>query len=116
MITPIIIFLDIKIGIDDNINNIEKINIMYVFNCNDVVWLNKYSIFDRTVEKDGILESTIANKKGMIVFSPLAQGLLTNRYLKGIPGAAKIKEVINSEQNLENVKEILNKTMFMGNN
>jgi len=37
-------------------------------------------------------------------------------YLKGIPGAARVKEIINQEQNLENVKEILNKTMFMGNN
>ena len=37
-------------------------------------------------------------------------------YLKGVPGASKIKEMINTEQNLEKVKEILNKTMFMGNN
>ena len=35
-------------------------------------------------------------------------------YLKGIPGSSKIKELINQEQNLENVKEILNKTAFMG--
>lgn len=37
-------------------------------------------------------------------------------YLKGIPGASKIKEMVNNEQNLENVKEILNKTVFMGDN
>jgi len=37
-------------------------------------------------------------------------------YLKGIPGAAKIKESINQEQKLENVKKILNKTAFIGNN
>lgn len=37
-------------------------------------------------------------------------------YLKGIPGAAKIKEMVNQEKNLEKVKEILNKTEFIGNN
>lgn len=37
-------------------------------------------------------------------------------YLKGIAGSAKIKELINQEQNLEKVKEILNKTVSVGNN
>jgi len=37
-------------------------------------------------------------------------------YLKGVSGAAKIKEMINQEKNLEKVKEILNKTAVIGNN
>ena len=37
-------------------------------------------------------------------------------YLKGITGVAKIKEIINQEKELEKVKEILNKTAFIGNN
>lgn len=37
-------------------------------------------------------------------------------YLKGVTGAAKIKEMINQEKELEKVKEILNKTAFIGNN
>ena len=37
-------------------------------------------------------------------------------YLKGVPGAAKIKEMINQEKELEKVKEILNKTAFIGDN
>lgn len=37
-------------------------------------------------------------------------------YLKGVQNSSKIKEMINTEQNLEKVKEILNKTMFIGNN
>ncbi len=65
--------------------------ILEELHCPFIINQNKYSIFDRTVEKDGILESTIANKKGMIVFSPLAQGLLTNRYLKGIPEDSRVK-------------------------
>ena len=52
---------------------------------------NRYSIFDRTVEKNGILDAAIAAKKGMIIFSPLAQGLLTDRYLKGIPADSRVK-------------------------
>lgn len=59
--------------------------------CPFVINQNRYSIFDRTVEKNGILKSTIVKKKGMIVFSPLAQGLLTDRYLNGIPDDSRVK-------------------------
>jgi len=44
----------------------------------------KYSMFERTPEK-GLLDILRLEGIGCIVFSPLAQGLLTNRYLKGIP-------------------------------
>ncbi len=44
----------------------------------------KYSMFERWVE-DGLLEVLEENGVGCIPFSPLAQGLLTNKYLKGIP-------------------------------
>jgi L-glyceraldehyde 3-phosphate reductase len=44
----------------------------------------KYSMFDRWVE-GGLLDVLDANGVGCIPFSPLAQGLLTNKYLKGIP-------------------------------
>jgi L-glyceraldehyde 3-phosphate reductase len=43
-----------------------------------------YSLFDRWVE-DGLLEALADEGMGCIVFSPLEQGLLTDRYLKGIP-------------------------------
>lgn len=59
--------------------------------CPFVINQNRYSIFDRTVEKNGILKSAIVKKKGMIVFSPLAQGLLTDRYLNGIPDDSRVK-------------------------
>jgi L-glyceraldehyde 3-phosphate reductase len=44
----------------------------------------KYSMFERWVE-DGLLNVLDENGVGCIAFSPLAQGLLTNRYLEGIP-------------------------------
>ncbi len=43
-----------------------------------------YSMFRRWVE-DGLLDTLTHEGMGSIVFSPLAQGLLTNKYLKGIP-------------------------------
>lgn len=44
----------------------------------------RYSMFDRWVE-DGLLETLEQNGVGCITFSPLAQGMLTNKYLKGVP-------------------------------
>lgn len=44
----------------------------------------KYSLFERWVE-GGLLDVLEENGVGCIPFSPLAQGLLTNKYLKGIP-------------------------------
>jgi L-glyceraldehyde 3-phosphate reductase len=48
----------------------------------------RYSILDRWVE-DGLLDVLIKEGIGCIVFSPLAQGQLTDRYLKGIPSGAR---------------------------
>lgn len=65
--------------------------ILEELHCPFIINQNRYSIFDRTVEKNGILSSAIEAKKGMIIFSPLAQGLLTNRYLNGIPADSRVK-------------------------
>ena len=47
-----------------------------------------YNIFDRWIE-DGLLDTLEEEGMGCIVFSPLAQGLLTNKYLKGIPEGSR---------------------------
>ena len=65
-------------------------HILSELHCPFVINQNRYSIFDRTVEKNGILRSAIAHKKGMIIFSPLAQGLLSDRYLNGIPKDSRV--------------------------
>ena len=65
--------------------------ILSELHCPFVINQNRYSIFDRTVERNGILKSAIEAKKGMIIFSPLAQGLLTDRYLCGIPEDSRVK-------------------------
>lgn len=51
---------------------------------------NRYNLLDRTVEKNGLLSSVDDLQKGLITFSPLAQGQLTNRYLDGIPDDSRI--------------------------
>ena len=49
-----------------------------------------YSIFDRTIEDDGVKAFCRGQGMGIIAFSPLAQGLLTDRYLDGIPADSRI--------------------------
>lgn len=51
----------------------------------------RYSIFDRTVEKDGLKHFAAANGIGVIAFCPLEQGLLTDRYLHGIPADSRVR-------------------------
>lgn len=52
---------------------------------------NCYSIFDRTIEKNGLKETSEKLGKGVIAFSPLSQGLLTNRYLNGVPSDSRMR-------------------------
>ena len=55
-----------------------------------IVNQRRYSIFDRTIEEDGVKDFCYENGMGIIAFSPLAQGLLTDRYLNGIPADSRI--------------------------
>jgi L-glyceraldehyde 3-phosphate reductase len=48
-----------------------------------------YSIFNRWLEEEGVLDACERNGLGVIVFSPLAQGLLSDRYLHGIPEGSR---------------------------
>ena len=50
-----------------------------------LIYQGRLNIFDRHPEKSGILDTVIQGGAGFIGFSPLAQGLLTGRYLHGIP-------------------------------
>ena len=56
-----------------------------------VINQNRYSIFDRTIEHNGLKETAAGLGKGIIAFSPLAQGMLTDRYLHGIPADSRIR-------------------------
>lgn len=68
----------------------------------------RYSMFDRWIE-DGLLDTLEDNGVGCITFSPLAQGMLTDKYLNGIPEgsrAAKNMTYLNSETVQENLQKI----------
>ena len=56
-----------------------------------IVNQNRYSIFDRGIEENGLLQASEEEGKGIVVFSPLAQGLLAGRYLDGIPADSRVK-------------------------
>lgn len=58
--------------------------------CPFIINQNSYSIFNRTIEKNGLKDTAKALEKGIIAFSPLDQGMLTDRYLNGIPSDSRI--------------------------
>lgn len=64
--------------------------ILRELHCPFVINQNRYSIFDRTIEKNGLKQAAVEEKKGIIAFSPLAQGMLTDRYLHGIPKDSRV--------------------------
>lgn len=81
--------------------------------CPFVINQNRYSIFDRTVEKNGLKDMTGKLKKGLITFSPLAQGQLTDRYLNGIPEDSRIrkdgrflKESVLTAERMEQIRKL----------
>lgn len=55
-----------------------------------LLYQGKYNLFNREPEEEGILRQAKENGTGFIAFSPLAQGLLTDRYLNGIPENSRI--------------------------
>ena len=64
---------------------LRRLNVPYVIN------QDRFSLFDRTIEHNGVMEASMELGKGMIIFSPLAQGLLSDRYLNGIPENSRIR-------------------------
>ena len=63
---------------------LDELHVPFVIN------QNRYSIFDRTIEHNGLKDTAAKLHKGIITFSPLAQGLLTDRYLHGIPADSRV--------------------------
>ena len=73
----------------------------------------KYSMFVRDIENDGLKDYAAAHGIGIITFSPLAQGLLTDRYLHGIPEDSRVrtdgrflKEAAIVEETLKKVRAL----------
>lgn len=64
--------------------------ILQDMHCPFIINQNSYSIINRTIEENGLKETSLELKKGIIAFSPLNQGILTDRYLHGIPEDSRI--------------------------
>ena len=58
--------------------------------CPLVIQQRRFSLFDRSIEEDGTLEYCGNNGISEIAFSPLAQGMLTDRYINGIPSDSRM--------------------------
>ena len=66
-----------------------------------LLYQDRYNIIDRTPQSKGLIDISAANGTGFISFSPLQQGLLTNRYLDGIPADSRMARKgssLNKEQ------------------
>lgn len=91
----------------------RAIAIMKELHCPLIVNQRRYSIFDRGIEQDGVKAYCKEAGMGIIAFSPLAQGLLTDKYLHGIPADSRIardprflKESTLTPERLEQIRAL----------
>lgn len=68
----------------------EAADILRDLKCPFIINQRKYSLFDRAVEEEGLKSYAGKDGIGIIAFCPLAQGLLTDRYLHGIPKDSRV--------------------------
>lgn len=87
--------------------------ILEELHCPFIINQNSYSIFNRTIEENGLKETSMKLGKGIIAYSPLEQGMLTNRYLNGIPQDSRIggnspflNENALTEERLKQIQEL----------
>lgn len=71
--------------LDKAVKILDELHVPFIIN------QNRYNILDRTIEKNGLKNKSKELGKGIICFSPLAQGLLTDRYINGIPEDSRVR-------------------------
>lgn len=69
----------------------EAVKILRELKTPFIINQRKYSMFERNIEEDGLKSYAAKNGIGIIAFCPLAQGLLTNKYLHGIPEDSRVR-------------------------
>lgn len=71
-----------------------------------------YNMLNRWIERDGLKDTLTELGIGSIVFTPLAQGMLTNKYLNGVPEGSRaeqdgaLSKSFLSQENIENIKQL----------
>ena len=82
------------------------------YNAPFIINQNRYSIFDREIEKNELKKTAVKKGKGIIAFSPLAQGLLSDKYANGIPentrlyNNKRLEEKLNYDTRAPQVKKL----------
>ena len=74
-----------------------------------LVYQGRYNMFNREPETEGIIEQAAQNGSGFIAFSPLAQGLLTDRYIHGVPSDSRIAKPEGFLKKEQLTEEMMNK-------
>lgn len=75
----------------DGATTVRAAEILAKLNCPFIINQSRYSILDRSIENNGLLNMSKQAGVGIIAFCPLAQGLLTDKYLNGVPEDSRIK-------------------------
>ena len=76
----------------DGEHTAQAMAILKRLNCPFIINQSVYSIFNRRIEKDGLKGYASQNGCGIIAYSPLAQGMLSGRYLNGVPEDSRVKK------------------------
>ena len=82
------------------------------YNAPFIINQNRYSIFDRGIEENALKKTSVKKGKGIIAFSPLAQGLLSDKYADGIPentrlyNNKRLEEKLNYDTRAPQVKKL----------
>ncbi len=86
---------------------LRELHVPYVIN------QDRLNIFDQSIVEEGRTELSRELKKGLIIFSPLAQGLLSDRYVNGIPENSRmrtdgryLKESALTEDRLQSIRKL----------
>lgn len=70
------------------------------YNAPFIINQNRYSIFDRTIEQNALKKEAVEKGKGIIAFSPLAQGQLSDKYENGIPENSRLYNNVKLQQHI----------------
>ncbi len=91
----------------------RAVELLKEMHCPFVVNQRRYSILDRGIEEDGVKPYCKEAGIGIIAFSPLAQGLLSDKYLHGVPeksriakGSRSLNQTALTEEKLKKIQEL----------
>lgn len=88
---------------------LEELHVPFIVN------QNKYNMIDRTIINNGLLDTSLELGKGLVSFSPLHQGLLTDRYLNGIPEDSRMRHDPRFLKESNLTPELLDKLVALNN-